>query len=36
MFFQKLCQIKFVDFIETNNFANLYFIRISHVVWLKT
>ena len=28
----KLCQTKFVNHIETNNFANLRFIRISHII----
>ena len=31
-FCQKLCQKKFVDLIETNNFANLCFFRISHIL----
>ena len=32
MFNQKLCQKEFVDLIETNNFANLRFFRISHII----
>ena len=31
-FYQKLCQTKFVDLIETNNFVNLRFFRISHII----
>ena len=30
--FWKLCQTKFVDLIEMNNFANLHFFRISHII----
>ena len=30
-FFQKLCQTKFVDLIETYNFANLRFFRVSYI-----
>ena len=30
MFYQKLCQTKFVDLIETINSAKLRFFRISH------
>ena len=30
MFCQKLCETKFVDLIETNNFVFLRFFRISH------
>ena len=32
MFYQKLCQTKFVDLIETNNFAFLRFVRLSHIM----
>ena len=32
MFFQKLCQTKFVDIFETNNFVFLRFFRISHII----
>ena len=32
MFFQKLCETKFVDLFETNNFVSLRFFRISHVI----
>ena len=32
MFYQKLGQTKFVDLIETNNFANLSFFRISQII----
>ena len=32
MFFQKLCQIKFVDLFETNNFVFLRVFRISHII----
>ena len=32
MFYQKLCQTKFVDLIETNNFVNLRFFRISYII----
>ena len=32
MFYQKLSQTKFVDLIETNNFANLRIFRISHII----
>ena len=32
MFYQKLCQKKFVDLIEINNFANLRFFRTSHTL----
>ena len=31
MFYQKLCQTKFEDLFETNNFVFLRFFRISHV-----
>ena len=31
-FYQKLYQTKFVDLIETNNYANLRFFRISHII----
>ena len=30
--YQKLCQTKFVDFIEVNNFAFLSFFRISYIM----
>ena len=29
---QKLCQTKFVDLTEMNNFENLRFFRISHII----
>ena len=32
MFFQKLCETKFVDLFETNNFVFLRFFRISHII----
>ena len=32
MFHQKLCQIKFVDLIEVNNFAFLRFFCISYIM----
>ena len=32
MFFQKLCEKKFVDLFETNNFVFLRFFRISHFI----
>ena len=32
MFYQKLCEIKFIDLIETNNFVNLHFFRITHII----
>ena len=32
MFFQKLCETKFVDLFETNNFVLLRFFRISHII----
>ena len=32
MFFQKLCETKFVDHFETNNFVFLRFFRISHII----
>ena len=32
MFFQKLCEKKFVDLFETNNFVFLRFFRISHII----
>ena len=32
MFYQKLCETKFADIIETNNFAHLRFFRISHII----
>ena len=32
MFYQKLRQTKVVDLIETNNFANLSFFRISQII----
>ena len=31
-FYQKLCQTKFVDLIEVNNFEFLRFFRISHII----
>ena len=31
-FYQKLCQTTFIDLIETNNFANLRFFYISHII----
>ena len=31
-YYQKLCQKKFVDLIETKIFANLSFFRISHII----
>ena len=35
MFYQKLCQTKFVDLIETNYFANLGLFRISHITFFR-
>ena len=32
MFFQKLCETKFVDQFETNNFVSLRFFRILHII----
>ena len=32
MFYQKLCQEKFVDLIEIDNFAFLRFFYISHII----
>ena len=32
MFYQKLCETKFVDRFETNNFVFLRFFRISHII----
>ena len=32
MFYRKRCQMKFVDFVETNNLANLRYFRISHII----
>ena len=32
MFYQKLCQTKFVDLYETNNFVFLRFFRILHII----
>ena len=32
MFFQKLCETKFVDIFETNNFVFLRFFRISNII----
>ena len=32
MFYQKLCQTKFVDLFEANNFVFLRFFRISHII----
>ena len=32
MFFQKLCETKFVDLFETTNFVFLRFFRISHII----
>ena len=32
MFFQKLCETKFVDLSETNNFVFLRFFRISNII----
>ena len=32
MFYQKLCEKKFVDLFETNNFVFLRFFRISHII----
>ena len=33
MFYKKLYQTKFVDLIETNNFANLRFFFVFHIFW---
>ena len=32
MFYQKLCETKFVDLFETNDFVFLRFFRISHII----
>ena len=32
MFFQQLCETKFIDLFETNNFVFLRFFRISHII----
>ena len=32
MFYEKLCETKFVDLSETNNFVFLRFFRISHII----
>ena len=32
MFYQKMCDTKFVDLFETNNFVFLRFFRISHII----
>ena len=32
MFCPKLCEIKIIDLFKTNNFANLRFFRISHIL----
>ena len=32
MFYQKLCETKFVDLFETNNFVFLRFFRISNII----
>ena len=32
MFYQKLCETKFVDLFETNNFVSSRFFRISHII----
>ena len=32
MFYQTLCQTKFVDLIETKNVANLRLFRILHII----
>ena len=32
MFYQKLCPRKFVNLSEANNFVNLRFSRISHII----
>ena len=32
MFYQKLCETKFVDLFETNNFVFLRFFRILHII----
>ena len=32
MFYQKLCQTKLVDLIETNNFANINFLHTLHII----
>ena len=32
MFYKKLCQTKFVDLTETNDFENLRFSRILHII----